>query len=113
MVYSGFVVRFAFLFEFLLIFNTSAFSADNARTDADEVRALKAVITHDFKDPDAAKWRNLKFARAAGKDRLVILCGEVNGKNSYGAYVGFRRFVVAAASRTSLLRLWRVNRCAA
>lgn len=48
----------------------------------------KAVLTRRFKDPESAKFRNL-FISDKG---VTTLCGEVNAKNSYGAYVGFRRF---------------------
>lgn len=54
----------------------------------DFVSKAKATVTNRFKDPDSAKFRNL-FISDKG---VTTLCGEVNAKNSYGAYVGFRRF---------------------
>ena len=42
-------------------------------------------LTADFNDPSAAQFRNLK-------QNYEALCGEVNGKNRFGAYVGFKRF---------------------
>jgi len=42
-------------------------------------------LTADFNDPAAAQFRNLK-------QNYEALCGEVNGKNKFGAYVGFKRF---------------------
>ena len=45
------------------------------------------AISASFKDPGSAQFRN---------DTLRLngyLCGEVNSKNSYGAYVGFKKFV--------------------
>ena len=41
-----------------------------------------------FLDPSSAQWRDLYL-------RGIVLCGEVNAKNAYGAYVGFRRFFAA------------------
>ena len=53
-------------------------------------------VAGEMKDPDAAKFRHL-FVSLRGIDGgrggySLILCGEVNGKNSYGAYNGFRPF---------------------
>ncbi|AUC08280.1 hypothetical protein BVG18_08495 [Acinetobacter lwoffii] len=47
---------------------------------ADEIRAQNLVENY-LKDPDSAKFRNMN-----GK------CGEVNSKNSFGAYTGYKRF---------------------
>lgn len=52
------------------------------------LRFAKDSLTRSFKDPSSVQYRGLFIS---GKPMLV-LCGEVNGKNSYGAYVGFRRF---------------------
>jgi hypothetical protein len=43
-----------------------------------------------LKDPDAAKFKNLT-TDATG----VLLCGELNAKNSYGAYTGYQSFAYA------------------
>jgi hypothetical protein len=39
-------------------------------------------------DPDAAKFRN-DFQSKDGS----YVCGEVNGKNSFGAYIGFKPYI--------------------
>lgn len=54
-----------------------------------EEAKAKRNVTKDFKDPSSVQWRDL-FVSLDGT--LKILCGELNGKNSYGAYIGFRRF---------------------
>lgn len=41
-----------------------------------------------LRDPGSAKFRNIKTNESA-------VCGEVNGKNAFGAYSGFKRFVSA------------------
>ncbi|MFC5769789.1 hypothetical protein [Thauera sinica] len=50
-----------------------------------EEEALAAVSAKMF-DPDAAMFRDV---RQIGE---TTFCGEVNGKNRYGAYVGFTPF---------------------
>ena len=54
-----------------------------------EMAAVKSSVTANFKDPDSAKFRNVKVL-VDGDSRTV--CGEVNAKNSYGAYVGYTKF---------------------
>ena len=65
----------------------------------DEVAALSRSVTADFKDPDSAKFRNVRGYAIAGAPanlpKVPVLCGEVNAKNSYGAYIGYEPFVVA------------------
>ena len=42
----------------------------------------KDAVLSTLKDPDSAQFQNVKG-----------YCGEVNSKNSYGGYVGFKRYV--------------------
>lgn len=42
----------------------------------------KEAVLNSLKDPDSAQFQNVKG-----------YCGEVNSKNSYGGYVGFKRYV--------------------
>lgn len=50
-----------------------------------EQEARDAVAAQ-LKDPGSAQFRNVKVTDKGA-------CGEVNGKNLFGAYVGFREFV--------------------
>lgn len=56
------------------------------QTGRDERYAREALSTV-LKDSASAEFRNL---RRVGD----ILCGEVNAKNSYGAFAGFSKFVI-------------------
>lgn len=49
-------------------------------------RARTSVAGH-LKDPDSAKFRNERQVSD------VAVCGEVNGKNTFGAYSGFAQFL--------------------
>lgn len=51
------------------------------------VRAAKAAIEKDLRDPTSVQYRGV---RASGS---LHACGEVNAKNAMGGYVGFTRFV--------------------
>lgn len=48
-----------------------------------ELKKVEDVVRYYLKDGDSAKFRN-----------VIKNCGEVNAKNSWGAYAGFTRFIV-------------------
>ncbi len=50
-----------------------------------------------LKDPASAKFRNSYFSLALiGGKEIPVTCGEVNAKNSFGAYTGYERFIAPA-----------------
>lgn len=58
---------------------------------------LLASVTHPFRDPLSSQFRGLRMMSSG-------VCGEVNTKNGYGAYVGFMPFgYEAAADRSAVL----------
>lgn len=62
-------------------------SQKNAMTLAQE------SVRESMLDPSAAQFRNVRIVNfESGK----IICGEVNGKNAYGAYTGYRPFAATA-----------------
>lgn len=61
----------------------------------------KQALTKDLKDPDSAKFRNTYVYRD-GDGKKLALCGEINAKNSYGAYVGFRKFHVTHSGNPTI-----------
>lgn len=50
---------------------------------------LKALL----KDADAAKFEGVFLSRIEGGN--LMLCGKVNSKNSFGAFVGYKRFIAS------------------
>ncbi|MGN6123959.1 MAG: hypothetical protein ACTHOJ_13490 [Sphingomonas oligoaromativorans] len=65
-------------------------SASTATLDA--YTAAKMNLEAALKDPESAKYRNLFVSRLSGGG--MALCGEVNSKNGFGGYTGFKGFVV-------------------
>ncbi len=49
-------------------------------------------------DPNSAQFRDVVVRKSAqegkGTGHFYAVCGEINGKNSFGGYVGFRPFAV-------------------
>lgn len=62
--------------------------------EPDQIAEMKAVVTHNFKDPNSAEFRGIKWFENVHEDGKVsnFACGQVNGKNSFGGFVGFRTF---------------------
>ena len=48
-------------------------------------RVAREFVSEVLKDPESAEFRNQKG-----------FCGEVNSKNSFGGYAGFKRFIAAS-----------------
>ena len=61
----------------------------------------KAAVKAQLKDPSSAQFRNIYFHR--GADGIPMTCGEVNSKNSFGAYGGYQKFVSAGKSELTFL----------
>lgn len=83
--------------QFIAAIEASTLPAIYALSDADSdrlVREAKAAVEQDLRDPMSAQYRNVRVL--AGP--MMTVCGEVNAKNAYGGYVGFRRFVVSDGS---------------
>lgn len=57
---------------------------------AEAAEKSKESVKNKLKDPDSARFRNIKDISLPDG---VVFCGEVNSKNSYGGYVGFTWFV--------------------
>jgi len=91
----------------LLAVSNLAVADDDASLDAakahDEavIVAAKEIVANGLKDPDSAQFRNI-FVRQ-GKSKRVT-CGEVNAKNSYGGYTGYRTFSVLEGDSKALIK---------
>lgn len=71
----------------LAVSSTSALSRELL---PEEKSAVETTIRDEMKDPDAAKFYFADFP----VESSYVYCGLVNGKNSYGAYVGKKLFAV-------------------
>lgn len=50
-------------------------------------RAQRQIVASGLKDPDSAKYKDERISTNGN------YCGQVNSKNSYGAYTGFKRVI--------------------
>lgn len=58
-----------------------------ASPDAALIDAAKSAVSRDLKDPSSAQFRDVSVIKQ------YCVFGEVNSKNSFGAFVGFKKFV--------------------
>lgn len=58
-----------------------------SKEDASLIKKLKEEVASELNDPNSAQFRNVALNR-----KTKTICGEINGKNAYGGYVGFRWF---------------------
>jgi hypothetical protein len=63
-------------------------------------QAVARDVANQMKDPNSAQFRNW---HAFTSDKGLIVCGEVNGRNGFGGYVGFTHFVAHASPDGHLL----------
>jgi hypothetical protein len=59
--------------------------------DAQLISEAKRSVADLFKDPDSVRFCDIGIYQRYNSDQR-FLCGEVNAKNSYGAYVGYKTF---------------------
>lgn len=81
----------------LSLYNVQRYSSSvseflRSGTPEQAIEKAQAAVANLLKDPGSAQFRNVRV-----KDYLdgKIICGEVNGKNSYGGYVGFSPFAAS------------------
>lgn len=67
-----------------------------------EVDRFKAALTERFKDPSSAQFKNVVAYGVAQPLRISFMCGQVNAKNSYGAYIGYKRFFMIGTSTAQI-----------
>lgn len=54
------------------------------------IEHAKDTVRGQMKDPGSADFRGLAVRRQSG---APLVCGEVNGKNSFGGMTGYQRFI--------------------
>lgn len=64
--------------------------------DGRRLRDARAAVARNLRDPASAQFRDVKPGTPG------YVCGEANGKNAYGAYSGFARFIVDSLGRAEM-----------
>ncbi|MEG3116853.1 copper resistance protein NlpE N-terminal domain-containing protein [Salinicola sp. 4072] len=71
-----------------------AYNSYSQEADATLISQAQASLKYNLKDPESAQFRDMEINRGQsdGKKQLYT-CGEMNAKNSYGGYNGFKPFI--------------------
>lgn len=66
-----------------------------AGCESGDIKKAKETVASQLRDPESAQFRNIIKTEKTSllEFGIVTVCGEVNGKNAFGGYVGFQRFV--------------------
>lgn len=73
-----------------LCLTTEAAAQHGPPPSATEVRTGRTAVLERLRDPESARFRYVVTRRLENGTRLF--CGEVNSRNAFGGYVGYRRF---------------------
>lgn len=65
-----------------------------------QIAYAKDKASYDLLDPQSAQFRNI-YAVSSGNGHDYV-CGQINAKNSYGAYTGFKAFYVDSIGNVQL-----------
>jgi hypothetical protein len=84
----------------LIVISASQHAIGNDKMISDARESIKSML----KDPYSVVFENMHIAR--GADGSPIVCGEYNAKNSYGAYVGRKKFFyIIPEGKKSILQI--------
>ncbi len=85
------IARSAAIGAAISLSGTPVFAAPNA-AESKYIHAVEEAVRYHLKDPESARFRNVRAKIRNAKIGDGVVCGEVNSKNSYGGYIGFKRF---------------------
>lgn len=63
----------------------------------------EAAVKNRLKDPDSAKFDPLKDVIGYMNGKPVLVCGQVNAKNSFGAYTGYQYWLANLTNNEVLI----------
>lgn len=69
-------------------------STAGQKSDSELIEMAQDSVRGILKDPGSAQFQKMVVRKI---DEGRVVCGEVNAKNSYGGYVGFKHFVSGVA----------------
>ena len=70
--------------------------AFSSESDEKILQAIKENVKDKLRDPESARFKDLKLIRL---DNAIYACGEVNAKNAFGGYTGFKMFFASPISQ--------------
>ena len=65
------------------------------RSDDEIIERIKENVRGKLRDPDSAEFRRVTLKR---EEEAIYACGQVNAKNAFGGYTGFKWFFATPIS---------------
>jgi hypothetical protein len=84
--------------------NTLAVTAQQKAATQRQEQQVTTFLAEQTRDPEAARVRSLVGYTLSNGDRVI--CGEFNGKNAYGGYVGYDAFYVRLRENVVKASAW-------
>lgn len=78
------------MFKYILLSFTFALPITTFAADSSFTKKAQSEIKGFMKDPDSTQFKDLREIKNTMNQ--TSLCGDLNSKNSYGGYVGFKKF---------------------
>jgi len=72
-------------------------------TTSQELQAIVGEVGKGLKDADSAKFSDVRIKEKIGSPQEKYICGKVNAKNEFGAYVGFKYFFAVSDPAAGLV----------
>lgn len=97
-------MKYVIITSFLMfLLGCSDTTADTEKQKEEIEKRILKHITKDYYDPESVRLRNTGLSTFNGRTIKIekgfipdmgshTYCGEINGKNRFGAYVGYRKF---------------------
>lgn len=101
-------------FSLIMLFATACTlgTAYAALSEEEMTAKAKEAVGRAVKDGESMRFNVLSVKPMPKDPESFIVCGEVNAKNSYGAYSGFQRFAYSFLDKTPMVRLEEGGRSA-
>ena len=85
----------------LIFYSTTAFATPLTVDEHLFVVRSKAYLLELLNDPDSAKFRRFRYVRDE-VNSVSVFCGEINAKNQFGGYVGFKKFFFTTTGKRGI-----------
>jgi hypothetical protein len=74
------------------------------RLSASDLNIAKSAVAEESREPEAVRFRNFSGYKTSAGDTIV--CAEVNAKNAYGGYAGYRPMCVRFNGKKVKSTIW-------
>jgi hypothetical protein len=93
-------IEMDYRFSFIVLLMLGISCPTLAQDKNEAIRRAQDAVREKLKDPSSAQFKDVAYFQSGSLD---VVCGQVNAKNAYGGYSGFREFL--ALNKVALIRM--------